>query len=336
MNQSSQTFPFRRIGSIGEFPAGLRGGVVAIGNFDGVHRGHQAVLTEALHRADASGKPPVMLTFEPHPRAVFTPDSAPPRITPAPMRAEIAKAFGLGAVVEQTFDLQFAGQSAEAFIQSILLDGLGAAHVVTGFDFHFGAKRQGGPAFLMESGERHGFGVTLVDAFRDEDAEVISSSRIRDHLAEGETEAANALLGYRYRVEAEIVRGKQLGRTLGYPTANMQLAADTPLAHGIYAVRFQRADGTQHGGVASFGRRPTVDEDGAPLLETYIFDFDGDLYGETCTVMVCAFLRGEEKFDGLEALVTQMKQDDADARAFLAGMKPLSDLDARLTFATDA
>ncbi len=313
-------------------PAGLRGGVVAIGNFDGVHRGHQVVLARALEEARRHGVPALVLTFEPHPRAVFQPDRPMFVLTPAPMRARLLEALGFDAVVEQPFDLAFAGCSPQDFVDRTLVGRLGISHAVTGFDFHFGKDRQGGPAFLMAAGEISGFGVTLVDAFRDEGAEIVSSSRIRALLEAGEVAEAAGLLGYRYTVEAEVVRGKQLGRTLGYPTANMALPASNGLRHGIYAVRLRRADGTLHDGVASFGRRPTVDHDGEPLLETFVFDFSGDLYGETCSVSFFGFLRGEAKFDDLEALVVQMKRDEAEARALLSGVTPLSELDARLAF----
>ncbi|WP_292217943.1 riboflavin kinase, partial [Mesorhizobium sp.] len=186
--------------------------------------------------------------------------------------------------------------------------------------------------FLMAAGERHGFGVTLVDAFRDEGAEVISSSRIRALLGEGAVAEAAGLLGYRFTVEAEVIGGQKLGRTLGFPTANMRLSPEASLKEGIYAVRFRRADGTLHDGVASFGRRPTVDDNGAPLLETFVFDFSGDLYGEACEVSFFGFLRPELKFDGLDALVAQMKRDEAEARALLAGVRPLSELDAAVAF----
>jgi riboflavin kinase/FMN adenylyltransferase len=198
----------------------------------------------------------------------------------------------------------------------VLERNLGITHAVTGFDFHFGKDRQGGPAFLMAAGERHGFGVTLVDAFRDEGA-----------VAE-----AAGLLGYRFTVEAEVIGGQQLGRTLGFPTANMRLSPEAAVREGIYAVRFRRADGTLHDGVASFGRRPTVDDNGAPLLETYVFDFSGDLYGEICEVSFFGFLRPEVKFDGLDALVAQIKRDETEARALLAGVSPLSDLDSAIAF----
>jgi riboflavin kinase/FMN adenylyltransferase len=323
---------FRRFTDLADLPASLQGGVVAIGNFDGVHRGHQAVLERARAEADRLGKPALVLTFEPHPRAVFQPDVPLFRITPAAMKAHLVSALGFDAVVEHPFTRDFAALGAEEFVSRILLGGLGISHAVTGFDFHFGKNRQGGPAFLMEAGHRHGFEVTLVDAFRDEGAEVISSSRIREALDEGNVAEAAGLLGYRYTVEAEVTRGKQLGRTLGFPTANMALPAETGLRHGIYAVRLRREGGRLYNGVASFGLRPTVDKEGAPLLETFIFDYSGDLYGETCRVSFFGFLRAEERFSSLDALTVQMRQDEAEARALLAGVKPLSEIDLALGF----
>lgn len=323
----------RRISDNDALPAALRGGVIAIGNFDGVHRGHQEVLGRALQEAESRASPVLALTFEPHPRKLFRPDQSHFVLTEPPMKAKLIGLIGFDAVVEQPFTRAFAEQSAEQFVTDILEARLGVSHVVTGFDFHFGKDRQGGPAFLMESGNRHGFGVTLVDAFRDEGAHVISSSRIRELLSQGEVAEAAGLLGYRFTVEGEVVRGQQLGRTLGFPTANMVLQADCTLRHGIYAVRLRRADGTLYDGVASFGRRPTVTDDGEPLLETYVFGFDGDLYGETCQVSLFSFLRGEVKFDSLDKLTAQMKRDEAEARSMLADAVPLSPLDGEVTFA---
>jgi riboflavin kinase/FMN adenylyltransferase len=323
---------FRHITGNTALDASLRGGVVAIGNFDGVHRGHQAVLERALDEAGRRGVPALVLTFEPHPRKVFRPEVPLFILTPPAMKAKLLSELGFDAMVEQPFTHEFAGHSAESFVIDVLEGRLGISHSVTGFDFHFGKNRQGGPAFLMESGERHGFGVSLVDAFRDEGADVVSSSRIRGLLEEGEVAEAAGLLGYRFTVEAEVTGGQKLGRTLGFPTANMTLPADVALRHGIYAVRFRRQDGSLHDGVASFGRRPTVNEDGAPLLETFVFDFSDDLYGETCRVSFFGFLRGEEKFEGLDPLVAQMKRDDAEARALLSSVSPLSGLDARIAF----
>jgi riboflavin kinase/FMN adenylyltransferase len=323
---------FDHISATAPLPAHLRGGVVAIGNFDGVHRGHQAVLDRALTEARRRGVPALVLTFEPHPRKVFRPDMPLFVLTPPPMKARLLSHLGFAALVEQPFTRAFAGLSAEAFVTDVLERNLGITHAVTGFDFHFGKDRQGGPAFLMAAGERHGFGVTLVDAFRDEGAEVVSSSRIRALLCEGEVTEAAGLLGYRFTVEGEVIGGQQLGRTLGYPTANMRLSPEVTPREGIYAVRFRRADGSLHDGVASFGRRPTVDDNGAPLLETYVFDFSGDLYGETCEVSFFGFLRPEVKFDGLDALVAQIKRDETEARALLAGVRPLSELDGAIAF----
>jgi riboflavin kinase/FMN adenylyltransferase len=323
---------FRRIPGDERLPANLRGGVAAIGNFDGVHRGHQAVLERALGEARRRGAPALVLTFEPHPRKVFRPEVPLFILTPPPMKARLLADLGFDAVVEQAFTRDFASQDAETFVTKVLEENLGISHSVTGFDFHFGKNRQGGPAYLMAAGERHGFGVTLVDAFRDEGAEIVSSSRIRELLAEGDVAQAAGLLGYRFTVEAEVTQGKQLGRTLGFPTANMVLPAEAELKYGIYAVRLRRADGSLHDGVASFGRRPTVDEDGAPLLETFVFDHSGDFYGETCQVSLFGYLRGEVEFDGLDALVAQMKRDEEEARALLASVRPLSELDAKVAF----
>lgn len=313
-------------------PEHLRAGVIAIGNFDGVHRGHQSVLQRALDIANARGVPALVLTFEPHPRTVFRPDQPVFRLTPAHLKARILEGMGFSAVIEYPFNRQFSQTAAADFVRQVLMDWLHASHIVTGFDFHFGRGREGGPAFLMAAGEENGFGVTLVDAFRDENAEVISSSRIRELLAKGDVAEAAGLLGYRYTVETQVIGGKKLGRTLGFPTANMQLPPEVELRTGIYAVRYRRADGTLFDGVASFGRRPTVDSNGAPLLETFVFDFSGDLYGETCTVSFFEHLRDELKFDGLDALVVQMKRDEEEARALLSGVRPLGSIDRMLCF----
>lgn len=323
---------FLRISGAEAFPSHLRGAVVAIGNFDGVHRGHQIVLTRALDLAKAQGRPAVVLTFEPNPRTIFQPDVPLFRLTPAPMKARLLQLLGFDGVVEQRFDRAFASFSPDVFEREILAERLGAAEIVTGYNFHYGKARGGTSETLGAAGKTLGFGVSVVDAYSDEGGEVISSSRIRKLLTEAKVEEAAGLLGYRYTVEAEVTNGKKLGRTLGFPTANMILPDDVELAHGVYAVRFRRADGTIFDGVANFGRRPTVDSNGAPLLETYVFDFAGDLYGEVCAVSFVGFLRGEVKFDGLDALVVQMKRDEAEARALLSGIKPLTALDQDLTF----
>lgn len=329
---SEATGPIPRIDTLADIPSAMRGGVVAIGNFDGVHRGHQAVLQEALDEAGRHSAPAVLLTFEPHPRTVFRPETPVFRLTPAPLKARLAAAMGFSAVVELPFTREFAQKTAEAFVDEVLVEGLGIRHVVTGFNFHFGRQRQGSPEFLIAAGEKRGFGVTVVEPYQDETAELVSSSRIRDCLKDGDVSQAAGLLGYHYTVEARVLKGKQLGRTLGFPTANMALPGEAGLRTGIYAVRFGRKNGSHRDGVASFGYRPTVDNDGGPLLETYVFDFDGDLYGETCSVVFFSHLRDEVKFDGLDPLVAQMKRDAQEARAALQAIRPLSALDQAVAF----
>ena len=312
---------FSRIPDPSNLPASLRNAVVAIGNFDGVHRGHQSVLEAALAQAKELSAPAVVLTFEPHPKTFFRPDQPVFRLTDAYTKARLLAEIGFDAVIEHTFDADFANTGAGKFVEEVLVGELGASHIVTGYDFHFGKGREGSPEFLSNAGKRYGFGVTIVDAFKDEGREVISSSRIRDCLAAGDVALANGLLGYVFRARGEVIKGKQLGRELGYPTANVMLPAECPLRHGIYAVRAMTQDGVLHDGVASYGRRPTFDN-GEALLETFIFDFTGDLYGEALTVYLYGWLRGEEKFDSAEALIAQMDKDAAEARAALACFGP--------------
>ena len=323
---------FQRLSGTDTLPEGLRNCVVAIGNFDGVHRGHQAVLECALALASKEGLPAVVLTFEPHPRSFFKPDQPVDRLTDAAQKAEILGLMGFDAVVEQPFTAEFSARTAEDFVQHILVEKLHASRVVTGYDFHFGKGRRGTPEFLERAGGNAGFSVMLVDAFTDEGGDLVSSTRIRALLSEGDVAQAAGLLGYRYMIRGEVIHGKKLGRALGFPTANMEPDGQTSLKHGIYAVKFRRQNGALHDGVASFGRRPTVDGDGMPLLETFVFDFSDDLYGETVSVSFFGFLRGEVKFEGLDPLVEQMKCDEEEARAILSGAKPISDLDRVLSF----
>ncbi|MEO0637642.1 MAG: bifunctional riboflavin kinase/FAD synthetase [Pseudomonadota bacterium] len=322
---------FQRLVDPASIPSEWGAPVVAIGNFDGVHRGHQIVLETAKDIAARRGTAAIALTFEPHPRSFFKPEEPVYRLTPAPIRARVVEALDLDGVVELTFDRAFSSRTASSFVTDILLGRLRASDVVTGYDFHFGKGREGSPEFLIAQGRDHGFGVTVVPAQKDEGDAVVSSSRIRGALANADVAEAAGLLGYRPIIEAEIVPGAQLGRTLGYPTANMSLLEGAALAHGIYAVRFRRADGTLHDGVASYGRRPTINS-GAPLLETYVFDFSGDLYGEVCSVTLFSYLRGEEKFDSVDDLIVQMDKDSQEARAVLTHATPITPLDGRLSF----
>ncbi|GGB52561.1 riboflavin biosynthesis protein [Roseibium aquae] len=325
---------FQRIKCMADFPATLQHGVVAIGNFDGVHRGHRAVLGAALRMGKEKGLPVFALTFEPHPRSFFNPAAPVFRLTPAGQKAKVLHLCGLDGVLELAFTREFSSIEADAFVKDILLSQLKIQAAVTGYDFHFGKARGGTPEFLMQSGRTHAFDVEIVGREEDEGHQVVSSSRIRDRLAAGDVTEANALLGYRWFVETEVRHGDKRGRDLGYPTANLRLADNCPLKHGIYAVKV-RVDGTLHDGVASFGRRPTFDN-GAPLLEVFLFDFSGDLYGKTLTVHIVTFLRSEGKFDSAQALVAQMDRDSLEARAALGDLRPLSDLDHALLFDEEA
>lgn len=304
------------------YPPTLENGfrVVAIGNFDGAHRGHAAVAAEARALAAAAGSGRraeiLALTFDPHPRAFFQPGQPHFRLLDPALRREALARIGFDGAVILPFTAAFAALSPADFIEKILVARLGADGVVVGEDFHFGRARAGTPALLVEAGARLGFAVRLVTPFRDAGGAVVSSSAIRAALASGGITRANAMLGYPYSVRGEVIHGEKRGRDLGYPTANIRLDPASGLAHGIYAVR-AKIDGRWHEAVASFGRRPHFDN-GAPLLETHLFDFKGDLYGKEIEVAFVAYLRGEAKFDSLEALVAQMDADCRDARRLLA------------------
>ncbi len=296
-------------------PQHLRGAVVAIGNFDGVHLGHRALLAEARSMADAAGRPMCALTFEPHPRTFFRPSLPVFRLTPADMRASLMAGLGCEGVVELAFDAALSGLDADVFIDDILMDQLGVSGVVVGTDFRFGRGRTGDVAMLVQQLARRGVKASALGAVVDTAGVPISSSRIRDALALGDIAGANAMLGAPWTVRGQVVHGDKRGRLLGFPTANMVLPADNRLRHGIYAVRVL-IDGAWHAGVASFGRRPTFD-DGAPRLETFVFDFSGDLYGRVLDVAFAGWVRGEEKFACVEALVAQMQRDVEKARTIL-------------------
>lgn len=306
--------PFPVLRTDDALPAALAAPVVAIGNFDGVHRGHRAVIGTAIDQARSLGKPALAVTFEPHPRAFFRPSEPIFRLTPEPMKLRRLAATGLDGAVVLAFDAALAARDAESFVADILVGQLGVSMVVAGYDFHFGKGRGGSPLFLREAGKRHGFGVEIVPPLLDEGAQ-ISSSVIRAALAQGRVEQAAHMLGAPFEIEAQVIHGDKRGRELGYPTANMRLDPAVTLAHGIYAVTVE-IDGVRHKGVASFGRRPTFD-DGAPRLETFIFDYAGDLYDRVLTVAFHAWLRPELKFDGIDALIAQMDIDSARARAAL-------------------
>jgi riboflavin kinase/FMN adenylyltransferase len=300
-------------------PPALAGAVVAVGNFDGVHRGHQALLDAARALGRESGRPSAALTFEPHPRAFFDRERGLFRLTPPDVKLACLERLGStdGAFVK-TFDAELAATSAEDFVGDLLARRLGVGGVVVGHDFQFGRGRVGNAEILRGLCDRLGLACAIVPPVLDAGGAPVSSSRVRTALAAGDVDEAAALLGFRWFVRAPVIHGEKRGRDLGYPTANMRLDAECGLRHGIYAVRIALGgDGVRHG-VASFGRRPTFD-DGAPLLETYVFDFSGDLYGREAEVEFVAYIRGEEKFESVDALIARMDLDQARAREILSG-----------------
>ncbi len=304
-------------------PPGLERPVVAIGNFDGLHRGHAGVIVRALSLARRLGGPCALLTFEPHPADFFAGKSVIFRLTPPEAKEAILDRMGLDGMIVLTFDAALAGLSAEDFVSTVLVQRLAIGGVVAGYDFHFGAKRAGTPEFLKDAGARHGFAVEIVEKITYDASgslDAVSSTAIREALQAGEVRRARELLGHPFLIEGEVVGGAKRGRELGFPTANIVPDPSCRLKHGIYAVTMN-VDGVTYGGVASFGRRPTFDH-GAPLLEVYLFDFDGDLYGKMAEVAFVDFLRGEDKFGTAEALVEQMRKDAAQAREMLTSGKP--------------
>ncbi|QJE74887.1 bifunctional riboflavin kinase/FAD synthetase [Aerophototrophica crusticola] len=303
-----------------DLPPDARGVAVALGNFDGVHRGHRAVIGAAQEAAAKLGVPSAVLTFEPHPRALFKPDQPPFRLTPFRIKARLVEALGVDALFSVHFDRAFSQQSAEAFVESVLVQGLGARHVVAGYDFVFGHNRGGDMAFLRAAGERFGFGVTEVRPVADPSGIIFSSTKVRELLQAGEAEAAAAILGHPFEVEGRVEHGDKRGRTIGFPTANVELGEYVRPRFGVYAVRAGVDLGGQtvwHDGVANLGRRPTVGG-AVERLEVHLFDFDGDLYGRHLRVRLLHFLRPEMKFDGLDHLKAQIARDAGAARAWLA------------------
>jgi riboflavin kinase/FMN adenylyltransferase len=319
---------FIRLADLDHVPPGLRGAYVAIGNFDGFHRGHQSVIATLKARAAEAGVPAMVLTFEPHPRDVFAPSPFMFRLTDGDAKARLAEAFGIDAIAILNFDRAFSQIEAEDFVSRFLVDALGVTGVIVGSDFHFGRQRRGTPSFLKAAGDTHGFAVETLDLM-DEGDEVISSSRIRAALSEGAVAAANRLLGYHWFFDGCVVKGDQRGRELGYPTANTMTHASFQLAQGVYAVR-ARLGTRLFDGVAAFGK-PMFNNQ-RPPFETHLFDFDEDIYGQTISVALLGHIRGQEVFAGLDDLVAAMDRDSRKARDLIAKAKPLGELDMKLGF----
>lgn len=305
----------------GPLPSALAAPVVAIGNFDGMHAGHRAVLEAARRLAAEGGRPAAALTFEPHPRSFFAPQTPVFRLTPEPVKAALFEKLGLNGMVVLAFDAALAATSAADFVDRLLGKRLGVSGIVVGHDFHFGKGRAGSPALLVERGDELGLAVVIVPSVTYGD-QPVSSTLIRAALEAGDVERANRLLGYRWFVRATVRHGDKRGRSLGYPTANLRLGDGCRLAHGIYAVRCA-IDGAIRDGVASYGRRPTFGE-GEALLEAFLFEFDGDLYGREIDVEFLGFIRGEERFVSAGALMAKMDDDSARAKAMLAASRGAS------------
>lgn len=303
-------------------PASAKGSVLAVGNFDGVHRGHQVLIGRAITAAKAAKCPAGVMIFEPHPREYFHPEQSHFRLTPLAGKLAVFEHMGLDFAVVVPFDMAFAQLDAGQFSSRILVEALAVRHVVIGYDFFYGKGRGGSPETMTRAGKDHGFDVTIVSPVA-EDGEVFSSTAIRLKLAQGDVIGAEQGLGRRWSVSGKVVGGAQRGTGLGYPTANVPMPKGTTLGHGIYAVRAHVLpeagtphDGEAHDAAAYLGTRPTFD-DGMPVLEVFLFDFDGDLYGQTLRVEFIGFIRGDRKFDTPEALVAQMHEDVAQAREML-------------------
>ncbi|MCV6586518.1 MAG: bifunctional riboflavin kinase/FAD synthetase [Marinibacterium sp.] len=296
-----------------------RGASAAIGNFDGVHLGHQSVIDMARQAAPAA--PLAVLTFEPHPRAYFAPDAAPFRLMSPEARATRLGKLGVDRIYELQFNAAMAALGAEEFVRRVIVDGLGLCHVVVGADFRFGNGREGDAETLQRLGRELGFGVTVAPLLQGSE-HTVSSTAIRTALSDGRPRDAASMLGHWHRIEGPVIGGEQRGRELGFPTANMSIDGLHPPAFGVYAVLVDVLDGPHAGsyhGAASMGVRPMFGEN-RPNLETFLFDFSGDLYGATLSVGLVEHLRPEARFDGLDALIAQMDADCARARDILAAL----------------
>jgi riboflavin kinase/FMN adenylyltransferase len=310
-----------------DVPAALRGAVVAIGNFDGVHRGHRALIAEAKIQAEARRSPLAVLSFEPHPQEYFKPSPESFRLTPLRAKARLLADLGVDALFALAFDAEMATRTPQDFVLNVLGTGLGISGAVVGHDFEFGRKRAGNLATLSYMGEMEGFTVTAFDAVTAHSSheksgdEKISSTLIRQMLKQARPEEAARLLGHPWAVEARVEHGDARGRTMGFPTANMHLGHCLAPAFGVYAVRVNILEGdravSRHDGVANFGIRPMYQVN-VPLMETHLFDFDGDLYGKYLSVELIQYIRPEAKFANLDALIAQIAADAAKARGILA------------------
>ncbi len=297
-------------------PPQARGGALAVGNFDGVHRGHQALIRRAIDAGQAAGIASGVMIFEPHPREFFKPLEPHFRLTALDEKLRVFETLGLDFAVVVPFDVDFAKLDHHTFVSDVLIAALGVRHAIIGYDFFYGKDRRGSPDSMIHAGIEYGFETTVVEPVA-ENGEVFSSTAIRLKLAQGDIAGANSDLGRPWRITGKVVGGAKRGTGLGYPTANVPLAKGTTLGHGIYAVR-AIVGGEAHDAAAYLGTRPTFD-DGMPVLEVFLLDFDGDLYGQDIAVEFIGFIRDDRKFDTPQALVAQMDEDVAKVRSVLAG-----------------
>lgn len=293
-----------------------RGASVALGNFDGVHRGHQQVIALAARAARGTGAPLGVISFEPHPRRIFQPDAPAFRLMTSDQLARALAALGVDILYILPFDAEMANLTDREFAEQVLRDGLGVTHVSVGFDVSFGKGRTGSPEIMARYGAELGFGVSVAEAVGDE-GEKFSSTQVREALRDGRPEVAARILGRPFAIEGMVEHGRQLGRKLGFPTANVALGDYVTPRFGVYATRTRLPDGREIAGVANIGVNPTVDGVIAPRLEVWLFDFDEDIYDQMIETDLVAFLRDEARFDGLDAMVEQVKVDAAQARALL-------------------
>jgi riboflavin kinase/FMN adenylyltransferase len=300
-----------------DLPETLRGASAAVGAFDGVHRGHQAVIAAAVSAARDLGAPAAVVSFDPHPRRWFQPEAAPFRLMSADQMARALEPLGVEILFLLPFDQTMAAMGDEAFARDVLAAGLGIRHASVGFDFTFGKGRSGSPEALRRYGQSLGFDVSVTERIDDASGLKLSSSAVREALKAGDMDRATAILGQPFAIQGEVIHGDKRGRTIGVPTANVALGDYMRPAYGVYATRTRLADGRVIDGVANLGVRPMFEIE-QPLLEVWLFDFDESLYGQVVETELIAFLRGEMNFDGLDALKTQIDADAAAARRVLS------------------
>jgi riboflavin kinase/FMN adenylyltransferase len=300
-----------------DLPPQERGAAAALGNFDGLHRGHQQVIAEAAKAALALKVPLGVITFDPHPRRLFRPSEPAFRLMTIEQQARVLSGMGVDILYLLPFDFQMASFSDKEFVEQVLVEGLGVKHVAAGFDISFGKGRTGSPEALSAYGDQHGFGVSIAEPVAGRAGDKFSSTSVRDALRDGHPEEASRILGRPFAIEGVVRRGQQLGRQLGFPTANVEIIDYVVPKLGVYATRTRLPDGRVVPGVANLGNNPTTGEV-ETRLETWLFDFDEDLYGQVIETQLIAFLRPELKFDSIELMVEQIRRDEAQARAIVS------------------